>query len=68
MESDNSRHEARREFLKRAGKFALYTPPTVMMLMKPGFAQINGSLVGKPPSVATNPAGSPPPAGDPRNR
>jgi len=28
----------RREFLKKAGKFAIYTPPVVMMLTKPSFA------------------------------
>ena len=27
--------ESRRDFLKKAGKFAVYTPPAVMMLMKP---------------------------------
>ncbi len=30
----------RREFLKRAGKFAAYTPPTLMLLMQPSYAKI----------------------------
>jgi len=42
--------EARRRFLKKAGKFAVYTPPAVMMLMKPSFAgdRCKGSWVGRP--------------------
>jgi hypothetical protein len=31
-----SSQQARRDFLRRAGRFALYTPPTIMMLMHPG--------------------------------
>lgn len=27
--------ESRREFLKKAGKFAVYTPPTISLLMHP---------------------------------
>ena len=30
--------ESRRDFLKKAGRFAVYTPPAVMLLMKPGNA------------------------------
>lgn len=30
----------RREFLKKAGKFAVYTPPTLMLLMQPSYAKI----------------------------
>jgi len=29
---------SRREFLKKAGKYAIYTPPAVMLLMKPSQA------------------------------
>jgi len=41
---------SRRDFLKKAGKFAIYTPPAVMMLMKPGFAasRQKGSWMGRP--------------------
>lgn len=31
-----SAREARRDFLKKAGRFAIYTPPAMMVLMKPG--------------------------------
>ena len=40
--------ESRRKFLKQAGKFALYTPPAVMVLMKPSFAGNKGSWAGRP--------------------
>lgn len=40
--------QARRSFLKTAGKFAVYTPPAVMMLMKPGYARMNKSMTGRP--------------------
>ena len=40
--------QARRDFLKTAGKFAVYTPPAVMMLMKPAYATINKSMTGRP--------------------
>ena len=41
---------SRRDFLKKAGKFAVYTPPAVMMLMKPSFAgnAHKGSWMGRP--------------------
>ncbi|GEM_PF-6310772 len=43
---------SRRDFLKKAGKFAVYTPPAVMMLMKPSFAARGGyqkgSWMGRP--------------------
>ena len=32
--------ESRREFLRKAGKMAVYTPPAMMMLMKPTQASI----------------------------
>jgi len=40
--------ESRRDFLKKAGKFAVYTPPAVMMLMKPSYATVSGSVNGRP--------------------
>ena len=40
--------ESRRSFLKKAGKFAVYTPPAVMLLMKPSFATMSKSYVGRP--------------------
>lgn len=42
---------SRRDFLKKAGKFAVYTSPAVMMLMKPSFASKEGqkgSWMGRP--------------------
>ena len=32
MITDGSKSESRREFLKTAGKFAVYTPPALMMM------------------------------------
>ncbi|VAW74682.1 hypothetical protein MNBD_GAMMA13-788 [hydrothermal vent metagenome] len=52
---------ARRKFLKDAGKYAAYTPPAVMMLMKPSYAAISNSVVGQPG------VGVPPPD-DPRRQ
>ena len=37
---------ARRDFLKKAGKFAVYTPPTIMMLMHPSANATGGSITG----------------------
>jgi hypothetical protein len=45
---------SRRAFLKKAGKFAVYTPPTVMMLMKPSYAHMSKSMVGRPYRVKGN--------------
>ena len=39
---------SRRDFLKKTGKFAIYTPPAMMMLMKPSYAHMNSSVVGRP--------------------
>jgi hypothetical protein len=33
--SMKSNEESRRDFLKKAGKMALYTPPAIMLLMHP---------------------------------
>jgi len=65
VNSEDAVGQARRDFLKKAGKFAVYTPPAVMMLMKPAYASINASSVGRP-RVRPNPEGAPPPSGDPR--
>ena len=46
--SDKTRTESRRKFLKTAGKFAVYTPPALMLMSKPGgevFAQTGGGNV-----------------------
>ena len=40
--------QSRRDFLKNAGKFAVYTPPTMMLLMKPGYASMSKSFCGRP--------------------
>ena len=45
--------KARREFLEKAGKFALYTTPTMMMLMHPSPEAIarSGAKDDEPPKV-----------------
>jgi hypothetical protein len=35
LNSQESNDESRRDFLKKAGKMALYTPPAIMLLMHP---------------------------------
>jgi len=47
--------ESRRDFLKKAGKFAVYTPPAVMVLMKPSYATVSGSCTGRPYPIPTRP-------------
>ena len=37
---------SRRKFLKQAGKFAVYTPPAIMLLSKPSFASMCKSYTG----------------------
>lgn len=37
---------SRREFLKKAGRFAAYTPPAMMLLVKPSHATIRKSGIG----------------------
>ncbi len=36
--------DSRRDFLKKAGKLAVYTPPAMLVLMKPSYAGIGESL------------------------
>jgi hypothetical protein len=48
MTRERSVQESRRNFLKTAGRFAVYTPPAVMLLMKPSFADTVGSAVARP--------------------
>ena len=45
---ENDVTNSRRDFLKKTGKFAIYTPPAMMLLMKPSYAKMNKSLVGRP--------------------
>jgi hypothetical protein len=40
--------KGRRNFLKKAGKFAIYTPPAMMLMIKPSYATFNKSMVGRP--------------------
>jgi hypothetical protein len=35
--------ESRRKFLKQAGKLAVYTPPAMMVMMKPSYATFRNS-------------------------
>ena len=46
-DSTDSVEKSRREFLKKAGKLAIYTPPAMMVMMKPSyasFAKSGGSI------------------------
>ena len=46
--SDKDKTESRRKFLKTAGKFAVYTPPALILMSKPGsevFAKTGGGEV-----------------------
>ena len=36
MKKQVCEQESRRKFLKKAGKFAVYTPPALMLMSKPG--------------------------------
>jgi hypothetical protein len=47
----DSAQKSRREFLEKAGKLAVYTPPVIMMLSYPGTEAIasGGSQPPKPP-------------------
>jgi hypothetical protein len=39
MEEQNKvKGDSRREFLKKAGKLAVYTPPAMVAMMQPGYA------------------------------
>ena len=37
-DSNSNKTESRRKFLKTAGKFAVYTPPALMLMNKPSHA------------------------------
>jgi hypothetical protein len=43
---DDRTIRARRDFLKKAGKFATYTPPAIMLLMYPSRDAISKSIKG----------------------
>lgn len=43
---NESTGSARRDFLKKAGKFAIYTPPAMMLLMHPSRYAVSKSLKG----------------------
>ena len=48
MDANSDKQGSRRKFLKTAGKFAVYTPPALMLMSKPGsqvFANSGGSTV-----------------------
>jgi len=44
MGKDESKTESRRKFLKTAGKFAIYTPPALMLMSKASANEIHPSL------------------------
>jgi len=45
--------ESRREFMKQAGKLAVYTPPAVVLLMRPSVNAIAQSAAPSYPSQST---------------
>jgi len=45
-DTNDTTGRARRDFLKKAGKFAIYTPPAIMMLMHPSANATRGSMKG----------------------
>lgn len=49
---DKTPNEGRRDFLKKAGRFAVYTPPALMVMMKPSHAQFlkTGGVTPRPPT------------------
>jgi hypothetical protein len=49
MKSDLTKDETRREFLIKAGKIAVYTPPALMLLMHPSKTKACTSAGGKRP-------------------
>ena len=51
MEYDESQRKSRRKFIKSAGKFAIYTPPALMLMSHPSheaFAKSCNQGVGAP--------------------
>ena len=46
MEKEVSKDESRRKFIKTAGKFAIYTPPALMLMSK-----ANAEVIAKSPGV-----------------
>jgi hypothetical protein len=49
MEQEKTKDESRREFLIKAGKLAVYTPPALMLLMRPSKTVACTSAGGKRP-------------------
>lgn len=47
MKKENSKASSRRDFIKTAGKFAVYTPPALVLMTKPGSDAFGASLKGK---------------------
>lgn len=55
--SNSDRMESRRKFLKTAGKFAVYTPPAIILMSKPGsevFAESGGGGVDEQPQTSSS--------------
>ncbi len=44
MDKEKQTQESRRDFLKKAGKFAVYTPPALMIMTKSGHAEMKKSV------------------------
>ena len=51
MDNEKRKDKTRREFLIRAGKLAVYTPPAIMLLMHPSKTTACTSAGGKRPSM-----------------
>ena len=55
MAKEQQSSESRRDFLKKAGKFAVYTPPALMIMGQSGNAQMVESLCTVPGVAQGNP-------------
>ena len=44
MDQNQKKIESRREFLKATGKFAVYTPPALILMTKPSHANFTESI------------------------
>jgi hypothetical protein len=54
MDNKKTDDESRREFLIKAGKLAVYTPPALMLLMRPSRTVACTSAGGKRPDYQWN--------------
>ena len=55
VDPEHSVAKSRRDFLKKAGKLAVYAPPAVVVLTKPSYATVSDSGIGRPYPIPTRP-------------